>query len=260
MPYQPVDTTAADVELYQPISASETTPVSWTPNGPMTYDQWAATGRTLQQIHVSCGWWIGDWLNEGENRFGETYAQAIDSTNVALETLKKYKSVSARIQRDWRKASLSWTHHFYVAYLAQDQRENMLAIAEQFEMSTREVKEVVQMTAIERETFISAARILIDENNASRAVLARVMNMARALPGPVSEDGDDGDEQGDIIVEEATRRVVDPDDVDTVVLEYFRRTAAPLETLYVDHAEWSGVWVHAEIDEQGMAVLKWGIK
>ena len=58
----------------------EVTPVSWQPPTELTFEEWTAIGNTLQQVGASLNWWIGDWLNYGERKWGEMYAQAVEVT------------------------------------------------------------------------------------------------------------------------------------------------------------------------------------
>ncbi len=46
----------------------------------------AVLGR-LEQSRRSLMWWIGDALAFGESKYGETYAQAVEATGYATETL-----------------------------------------------------------------------------------------------------------------------------------------------------------------------------
>ena len=45
-------------------------------------DEWQAVGSYPQGAACSIQWCIGDWLNYGERRYGETYAQAIEATGL----------------------------------------------------------------------------------------------------------------------------------------------------------------------------------
>jgi len=120
----------------------ETTETSWSPPANITFDQWEQIGNTLQTINGAVNWWIGDWLNVGERQWGDTYTQAVQSTDSSVESLKKYKSVSERVPQNIRCANLSWTHHFYVAYQPAEERGPLLAIADAYNLSSRELKEL----------------------------------------------------------------------------------------------------------------------
>ena len=74
-------------------------------------------------------WWIGDMLNAGEDKFGETFSQMCEGT-VSAEVLTRYASVARRVPIENRVASLSWSAHAYVARLPHDQQKRLLQEAE----------------------------------------------------------------------------------------------------------------------------------
>lgn len=117
---------------------------SWTPPERMTFQQWAEIGRKFQQIDTSINWWLGDWLNEGEKRYGETFAQAIEVTGNKLEQLEQCKYVSASIRKPIRINFLSWTHHLRVAAFPEDEQRSLLAAAMENEWSSKEFYEVIR--------------------------------------------------------------------------------------------------------------------
>jgi phage N-6-adenine-methyltransferase len=120
------------------------TPTSWEPPASMTFDQWSEEGRKLQFMSNTINWWIGDWLNEGEKRYGETYAQAIEATGHKLEQLKNCKWVANAVKTSTRVDVLSWTHHRLVAELDPDAQTALLTFAAERELSSRELQEAVQ--------------------------------------------------------------------------------------------------------------------
>lgn len=125
--------------------ALQTTEVSWQPEGALEYEDWYMIGRTLQVIGKAMPWWLGDWMNYGDRTYGETYSQAISETGIPLETLKKYKAVATRVARERRKSTLTWSHHFAIAYLEAAEGDRILAIAEEFGLSVRDVKLVTAL-------------------------------------------------------------------------------------------------------------------
>ena len=42
-------------------------------------DAWLKYGENLGNIEGSVCWWIGDYLNEGEKKYGKMYTQAFDA-------------------------------------------------------------------------------------------------------------------------------------------------------------------------------------
>jgi hypothetical protein len=74
-------------------------------------------------------WWIGDLLNAGEDRFGESFSQSCEGA-VSAEMLNRYASVARRVPIENRVASLSWTAHSMVARLPVDVQKRLLLEAE----------------------------------------------------------------------------------------------------------------------------------
>lgn len=132
-------------ELLQVAGAIDS--VSWTAPSSLTFEQWQEVGRKLQTVSGSVRWWVGDWLNEGERRYGETYTQAIEVTGNKLQYLKDCKWVAAAVEKSLRKDVLSWTHHQHVAQLAKLDRVAMvtlLSYAAEHELSSRELLDAVK--------------------------------------------------------------------------------------------------------------------
>jgi hypothetical protein len=70
-------------------------------------------------------WWIGDLLNAGEDRFGESFSQMCEGA-VSAEMLNRYASVARRVPIENRVPSLSWTAHSMVARLPLDVQKQLL--------------------------------------------------------------------------------------------------------------------------------------
>lgn len=122
----------------------EVTKVSWKAPANMTFEEWERVGNTLQTIQGSINWWIGDWLNEGEQRWGEMYAQAIETTGWDYSRLSQAKSVAARVQFSIRIENLTWTHHMRVADLEPDEQRYWLARAEAEHWNTRQLRDAIK--------------------------------------------------------------------------------------------------------------------
>lgn len=122
----------------------ETTPVSWKPRGTLAYEEWIAIGNTLQQVNASLNWWIGDWMNYGEKKWGEMYAQAVEVTGWDYQRLANAKWVSARIPFSTRVEKLTWTHHREVATLEPEVQIALLLQAEREGWSVRRLREEIK--------------------------------------------------------------------------------------------------------------------
>lgn len=122
----------------------ETTPVSWQPKGNLSFEEWIAIGNTLQQVNASLNWWIGDWLIYGEGKWGEMYAQAVETTGWDYDRLSKAKWVAARVQFCKRLQNLTWSHHHEVASLDPEAQEKWLMRAEAERWSVRRLREEIK--------------------------------------------------------------------------------------------------------------------
>lgn len=130
---------------------SEVSPTHWK-MGQLNYEEWEQVGRTLMQIRDSINWWIGDWLNEGERAFGETYAQAIEITGWDISRLQSAKWVSSRVPTENRFAQLSWSHHNFVAKYDVGVQYKLLESAVTDSLSTRDFKE--RLKQYDKEGFL----------------------------------------------------------------------------------------------------------
>lgn len=122
----------------------ETTPVSWKPRSDLRFEEWQAIGNTLQQVSASLNWWIGDWLNYGEQRWGEMYAQAMDITGWDYDRLRHCKYVSGRVQFGLRNPNLRWSHHKEVASLEPEEQAAWLGRAEAESWTVRRLREEIK--------------------------------------------------------------------------------------------------------------------
>lgn len=131
----------------------------WTETGlllPETYsfDQWQETGGVLGRIERSSAWWVGDWLNFGERKYGETFAQGAEATGLDPGTLSDYAAVAARIELPRRRGNLSFGHHREVAYLEVHEQE------EWFDRSEREGWSIQELRRQRRQRRLPAPRPL----------------------------------------------------------------------------------------------------
>ncbi len=72
---------------------------------------WLQVGETLKGLDRALPWMVGDWLNFGEQKYGETYSQGMDLTGLEYQTLANEKYVSSRFEISRRRESLSFSHH-----------------------------------------------------------------------------------------------------------------------------------------------------
>lgn len=104
----------------------EVTDTSWRPTSDLTREQWEAAGLELQRVARSVNWLLGDWILYGEQRYGETYSDAIDLTAMEYDTLKNVVWVARNVLERSRRRDLSWSHHQAVAALPEGEQEMWL--------------------------------------------------------------------------------------------------------------------------------------
>lgn len=108
--------------------------------GESDYESWLQVGHFLTKASESLMWWVGDWLNYGEKRYGETYEQAIEATGLDYQTLKNAKWLSGLFELSLRKDNLSFSHHLLVAALPISQRQRLLDKADSEGWSVRDLR------------------------------------------------------------------------------------------------------------------------
>lgn len=94
--------------------------------GKPTYEAWVQIGRKLWTEKQKIQWNIGDWINYGESRYGEKYAQALKETDYTLHTLENYASVARKIPVEQRRKNISFSMYQEVAPLPVPEREQLL--------------------------------------------------------------------------------------------------------------------------------------
>ncbi len=106
----------------------------------LTFDEWMGHGKTLATMTDSIPWWVGDWINFGELKFGEgKYTQGLTLWDYNYNTLANMAWVASRYPPETR-TSLSWTHHRYAASLELEERTKLLEKAQQEEWTSRQLQ------------------------------------------------------------------------------------------------------------------------
>lgn len=106
----------------------------------LSFDHWARIGRQLQLADLAVQWWIGDWLNYGEPRYGEKYAQAIEEFGRKKQTLMNYAYVARAIEPSRRREIVDFSTHAEVASLEPEDQDKLLAKAAKENMSKASVR------------------------------------------------------------------------------------------------------------------------
>ena len=92
----------------------------------LTYDEWAAMGPELGHRQRVSTWCVGDWLNYGEQKWGEKYAQALELTGLSYSTLTGAAWVAREFTSCRRRQKLEWWPHSEAAGLDVDSQDAVL--------------------------------------------------------------------------------------------------------------------------------------
>jgi hypothetical protein len=109
-----------------------------------TFDEWQEIGVFIGRVNRMSGWWIADWVSFGERAFGETYAQALNETGLAYQTLANYVSVGHRVPPSVRRGDLSFSHHAEVASLPPADQGELLERAASERLTKHELRYLVR--------------------------------------------------------------------------------------------------------------------
>lgn len=114
-----------------------------TPVGNPTFEQWEEVGKFIKKSGQSVQFWLGDWLNYGEQVWGEKYSQALDETDYALGTLQNVSWVAGNIPSSRRHENLSFSHHQNVAQLDPSEQDVWLDRAEEEGWTVFEMRQAI---------------------------------------------------------------------------------------------------------------------
>ncbi len=140
--------------------------------GRPTVDAFAGPLRFALWCQKGAAWWIGDLLNDGDDRFGEMFSQVCEG-QISASLLQRYESVARRVPPENRRPNLSWSSHAAVARLPGISQRRLLKKAEENGWNSS----------------ILARR--------ARAELARLKAAGEPVgDGPPERGGDDDDDRG----------------------------------------------------------------
>jgi len=126
-------------------------PGLWTPTGldlpeGLSFDDWCVVGGKLAQMEKAVHWWIGDWLNYCDGKWGEVWQEAKELTGFKYSTLARDKSIASQIPFSTRVENLSWGHHQIVAPMVADEQDHWLKLAEENQWSRSELRHQIRIS------------------------------------------------------------------------------------------------------------------
>lgn len=96
-------------------------------------------------------WALGDLLLFGEARYGELYAQTLESARISDRQAERYRYVAERVRSSRRRENLSFSHHEEVAPLEPADQARLLERADADRTSVADLRERVRdIRAVER--------------------------------------------------------------------------------------------------------------
>lgn len=135
--------TTAPVELGIETQWMKLNPVSLSFKGDVPFEEWMRSGYQLAVITKGVMFWIGDWLNFGENRYGEKYSQALEMGLFEIETLRNVSWVCRKVPAAVRRFNLSFGHHTEVAPLDLEKQGEYLERAEREQLTVMELRRLI---------------------------------------------------------------------------------------------------------------------
>ena len=138
----------------RPGSPSELTRVGWTPSENLGLAEWSAVGRRFGEIGRCSQWWLGDWINYGNTKFGERYSRAMKLTGYDVQSLMNMVYVASRFEISRRRENLSWSHHATVAPLDVAEQEHWLTRASTEKLSVADLR--VELRGVRRTRAVTA--------------------------------------------------------------------------------------------------------
>jgi site-specific DNA-methyltransferase (adenine-specific) len=134
--------------------AGRLTATGYAPPEDLCFEGWQADGEILQQMEWSVSFWLGDWWNFGERKWGELSAQAIrEITGRERGTVWNYAYVARSVDASRRREELSFSHHYEVAKVARDDADladELLDRAVEQKLTREELRDAVKRVTRER--------------------------------------------------------------------------------------------------------------
>ena len=106
----------------------------------LTRDEYETLGYVLGGMHETLKWAIGDYLIEGERRYGQEAYQLQESLGISEESRRQYVRVAEAIPMSRRHPELTWSHHRAVSALEPAEQDMWLEQAEAHHWSKAELE------------------------------------------------------------------------------------------------------------------------
>src|SRR5215472_16259090 len=119
-----IQDTGEVIEIDQPCIPKQLTQTGLLLPANLPFEKWQSVLERLQGMEFSVMWWLGDCLRYGERAYGEKYAQALDATDYAFQTIADAKWVAGQFEISRSRENLTWSHHGEVAGIQDDAEQS----------------------------------------------------------------------------------------------------------------------------------------
>ena len=130
------------------ISEFDFSATSLVPKGETDFSDWVKVGDFIRLSNVACQWWWGDWLNMGEDKFGEKSSQALESTRWDEETLRVYAWVCRNVPPENRLPGVPFSHYLTLAKLPPDDQREFAEKARDQQWSRSQLKKAIDVSSV----------------------------------------------------------------------------------------------------------------
>lgn len=109
-----------------------------------TIDEWRNVGRFIQYVRGASDWWLGDWWDYGEKKFGKTISRnVILEIGIDVGQADVNRRISRIFEDNRRRPELSFAHHKAVEGRDPWDQDRLLAQASQEQISEGKLRSLV---------------------------------------------------------------------------------------------------------------------
>lgn len=123
---------------------SPTTLVPGDESKSFSIDQWQRLGDFIRLTNQACQWWWGDWMNMGEDAFGEESSQALETTRWDEETLRVYAWVCRKVPTVNRLTGVPFSHYLDIAKLPVEEQHVWASRVSDEQLSRRQLRRALR--------------------------------------------------------------------------------------------------------------------
>lgn len=163
-------------------------PVGLVLHGEVSFDEWRQLGPNLAMLERSMRWSIADWINYGEVRYGEKYAQALSETGLEYGYLANLSWLARSVPISRRREELGLSHHAVVAPLPDDQQDLWLQYAIDNELNRSDFRNAVKLALQNSDTSSETAKIRPLSHDRLTELVLLMLRARKSNKGEVFDD------------------------------------------------------------------------